>query len=261
MSTEEKKKKKSKLEKIYELKATNKGLKEENRILRRQLRDIKSGKVNGGFSEEESIGSTNESKLMEAMKALKRVTMKQEMLVNTVRTKSEQRRKQVIERDETIIRLQQEVDTLKVATSASRTADGDDNINSLRNKVAELEIRCADQENLNRMLTSQVQVGEEKIMNLERKLESAKALVGRGSSNKSVDSASSEFDLARMKKELASKIEQIVLLEFDLEMCKEELYELKQKSPYSDQHMQSHQTNSYTEDFYSDDDDDESWED
>lgn len=260
MSTEEKKKK-SKLEKIYELKATNKGLKEENRILRKQLKDFKSGKINGGTSEEESVSSANESKLMEAMQALKRVTMKQEMLVSTVRAKSEQRRKQVEERDGIITRLQQEVDSLKLAASASRSADTDDDINSLRNKIGDLEIRCADQENLNRMLTNQVRVGEEKIINLERQLESARSFVGRGSSNKSIDSSSSEFDLARMKKELASKIEQIVLLEFDLEMCKEELYEVRQKlvsDPNGDKPTFVH---SYNEDFYSDEDDEESWED
>mmetsp|Transcript_26526 Transcript_26526/g.39237 ORF Transcript_26526/g.39237 Transcript_26526/m.39237 type:complete len:261 (+) Transcript_26526:208-990(+) len=260
MSTEEKKKK-SKLEKIYELKATSKGLKEENRILRKQLKDFKLGKTNGGPSEEESVSSANESKLMEAMKALKRVTMKQEMLVNTVRTKSEQRRKQVLERDGSIRRLQQEVVSLKLAASASRSADTDDDVISLRNKIGDLEIRCADQENLNRILTNQVQIGEEKIINLERQVESARALVGRGSSNKSIDSSSSEFDLARMKKELASKIEQIVLLEFDLEMCKEELHELKENRPFPDQDMKPNYINSYTEDFYSDEDDEESWED
>jgi hypothetical protein len=38
----------------------------------------------------------------------------------------------------------------------------------------------------------------------------------------------SEMDVAKLRKDLANKIERIVLLEFDLEMCKDELHELRQ---------------------------------
>jgi hypothetical protein len=51
-----------------------------------------------------------------------------------------------------------------------------------------------------------------------------------GRSVKSSDTSASEFDMLRMKKELASKIEKIVLLEFDLEMCMDELHESKAKA-------------------------------
>jgi hypothetical protein len=80
---------------------------------------------------------------------------------------------------------------------------------------------------------------------------------------KSSETSSSEYDLARMRKELAAKIEKIVLLEFDLEMCKDELHELKQKQMRSDafpaQQVEENPTD-YQDEFFSDEEDeDEIW--
>jgi chromosome segregation ATPase len=265
MATKEKKK--SKLEKIYELQATNKGLKEENRSLRKQLQATKGADGRSQIGDDRSISSANnEEKLLEAMKALKRVTVKQEMSLNTIRSKAEHRRKQISERDETIKSLQQEVDNLKLAQEARKQADGDGDIDNLRSKVEDLELRCAEQENRNKMLTLQLEASEDKANSLQKQLNSARGLMGREPSSRSLKSSetsSSEYDLARMRKELAAKIEKIVLLEFDLEMCKDELHELKQKQMRSDafpaQQVEENPTD-YQDEFFSDEEDeDEIW--
>lgn len=262
MSTE--RKKKSKLEKIYELQATNKGLKEENRNLRKELTSNRRG-TGAASLDDRSIASANtEEKLMEAMKALKRVTVKQEMSLNTIRSKAEARRKQVAQRDEQINHLQQELDTFRQAQAARKELASDGDLGNLRLKVDELEFRCAEQENRNKMLTLQLEASEDKARNLHKQLESARTLMNRQPSSRSLkssDTSTSEFDLLRMKKELASKIEQIVLLEFDLEMCKDELHELQQKhnAPASSANQYERATD-YQDEFFSDEeDDDDMW--
>lgn len=260
------KKRKSKLEKIYELQANNKTLKEENHVLRREMEKLKRGS-----KREDSNGhvarSSNEEKLMEAMKALKRVTVKQEMSLNTIRAKAEQRRKQVSQRDEIINRLSQEVDTLKRAKKARKElatngANGN-SVDVLRNKIEDLELRSAEHENKNKMLSLQLEASEDKVKTLEKQLDSAKGGAFRGQSSRSLkssDTSSTEYDVARMKKELASKIERIVLLEFDLEMCKDEIHELKQKQQRQQQNEQLQNDNldppkpTVVDDYFSDDD-------
>lgn len=257
--------KKSKLEKIYELQATNKGLKEENRSLRKELQAAKSSAQGGASNiEDHSVSSTtnNEEKLMEAMKALKRVTVKQEMSLNTIRSKAEQRRKQVAMRDETICLLQQEIDNLKRAQEARKEADNNSDLGALRIKVEDLQLRCAELESRNRTLTLQLDASEEKARNLHKQLESVRGLMNRvpsGRSMKSSDTSASEFDLARMKKDLASKIEKIVLLEFDLEMCMDELHELKQKYKHGNDGIDAEAPTAYQDEFFSDDEDEDDW--
>mmetsp|Transcript_17645 Transcript_17645/g.29215 ORF Transcript_17645/g.29215 Transcript_17645/m.29215 type:complete len:264 (+) Transcript_17645:246-1037(+) len=257
------KKKKSKLEKIYELQATNKGLKEENRNLRKELQTVKAG--DRVFDDRSICSANNEEKLMEAMKALKRVTVKQEMSLNTIRSKAEQRRKQVAVRDDEIGSLQQEIQTLQQAQKARKAADSDGDLGNLRAQVEDLQFRCSEQENRNKMLNLQLGASEDKARSLDKQLESARGLMNRAPSSRSLksnDTSSSEFDLMRMRKELASKIETIVLLEFDLEMCKDDLHELQQKHR-NDAHgggganaVQEKFTD-YQDEFFSDDEDDE----
>jgi chromosome segregation ATPase len=254
------KKKKSKLEKIYELQATNKGLKEENRNLRKELQAVKVGE--GRVYDDRSIGSANnEEKLMEAMRALKRVTVKQEMSLNTIRSKAEQRRKQVADREEEIGNLQQQIHTLKQAQKARKQADSDGDLGNLRAQVEDLQLRCSEQENRTKMLTLQLEASEDKARSLDKQLQSARGLMDRAPSSRSLksnDTSASEFDLMRMRKELASKIEKIVLLEFDLEMCKDDLHELQQKTrnEATGNGVQEKFTD-YQDEFFSDDDEDD----
>lgn len=268
MSSTTEKKKKSKLEKIYELQAANKGLKEENRNLRKELQAKKEKGSGGGHEESHSATSSvshNEEKLMEAMKALKRVTVKQEMSLNTIRSKAEQRRKELALRDEVISRLEQELSTLKKLYEERKEADASGDVGILRERVEELAIRCSELENKNKMLTFQIEASEEKAKNFSKQLESARGLMNRspsGRSLKSNDTSVSEYDMAKMRKELASKIEKIVLLEFDLEMCMDELHELKQKHKHGEMGSAARggQAPAYQDEFFSDDDDeDEDW--
>jgi hypothetical protein len=268
MATSTDRVKKSKLEKIYELQATNKGLKEENRNLRKELQTQRSGETSGSCREDQSLcSSNNEEKLMEAMKALKRVTIKQEMSLNTIRSKAEQRRKQVTLRDETISKQQNEIDNLRQAQAARKEADSDGDLGNLRANVEHLELRCAEQENSNTMLNLQLEASEEKARHLYKQLESARGLMKRHPSGRSLKShdtsvSASEFDLLRMKKELATKIEKIVLLEFDLEMCMDEVHELKQKARHGAAGGAGivEDPTAYQDEFFSDDEEeDEMW--
>lgn len=268
MSTTDDKKKKSKLEKIYELQATNKGLKEEIRTIRRQLHSVQNGASPLPPDEQSTSSASNEEKLLEAMKALKRVTVKQEMSLNTIRSKAEQRRQQVAERDEMIKQLQEEINTYKDAQKARKSVSNNSDLAGLREKVEDLQLKCSEQENRNKMLTLQLEASEEKTRNLNKQLESARILMERAPSSRSIKSAessASEFDVARMRRELATKIERIVLLEFDLEMCKDELHEIKQQrqmmhDAFPVQNVQTNDAGFNGDDFFSDDeDDDELW--
>lgn len=270
MSTDQTKTKKSKLEKIYELQASNKGLKEEIRILRKQLNNAQNGVASSSASnaDDASTNSTNEEKLLEAMKALKRVTVKQEMSLNTIRSKAEQRRNQVVERDRKIDELLQEIEAYKEAQTARKLSSNDTDLGALRGKMDDLQLKCSEQENRNKMLSLQLETSEEKVKSLQKQLDSARILMERDPSSRSIKSAessASEFDVAKMRRELANKIERIVLLEFDLEMCKEELHEIKQQrqmmhDAFPFQNVQANATGFSGDDFFSDDeDDDELW--
>ena len=249
------------MEKIYELQAAIKGLKEENRTLRKQVHSLKQQDGASKEYDERSMGSSNnEEKLLEAMKALKRVTVKQEMSLNTIRSKAEKRRHQIAQRDSHIKDLQHEIKTLKQAQQARKEADDSTDLNSLRAKVEDLELRCAEQENRNKMLTLQLDASEDKAKNLQKQLQSARGLMDRPPSSrslKSADTSASEFDLARMRKELAAKIERIVLLEFDLEMCRDELHELKQRQMRDDSYPTQVMDPGGPDDYFSEEDDDD----
>jgi chromosome segregation ATPase len=256
------KQKKSKLEKIYELQAANKSLKEENRTLRKQLHAASSGASLASSKVDGPVTST-EAKLLEAMRALKRVTVKQEMALNTIRQKASERRRQVDDRDRKIRALQQEIKTLEDANKARQALSSDTDIGGLRNEVEDLQLKCAEQENRVKMLTLQLEASEDKARNLQKQLDSARNLMERAGSVrslKSTDTAASEYDLARMRKELANKIERIVLLEFDLEMCRDELHELKQKYGVDDafpSRVKSGNTSGSGHESFSDDDEDD----
>jgi cell division septum initiation protein DivIVA len=238
MAADEKKRKKSKLDKIYEMQAANKELKEENRSLRKQLEAQKHGQsprstTSGGKHVGTSRGGgssqwgndNDDEKLLQAMKTLKRVTVNQEKTLSSYRKKAEQRRQEIEERDKTIGSLKNEVAKLERSRKTSKDTNNDDSLDPLRAKVEDLQVMCSDYEARNMEL-------EEQAKRLQTQLDSARSLlhggVGSTRSMRSGDTSLSEADVARLKKDLAKKIERIVLLEFDLEMCKDELHELRQ---------------------------------
>jgi predicted RNase H-like nuclease (RuvC/YqgF family) len=116
-------------------------------------------------------------------------------------------------------------DSIERSQKTSRDTTNDDSVDALRAKVEDLQVTCSDYETRNKEL-------EEQAKRLQKQLDSARSLLhgGAGSTRsiRSGDTSLSEADVARLKKDLAKKIERIVLLEFDLEMCKDELHELRQ---------------------------------
>jgi predicted RNase H-like nuclease (RuvC/YqgF family) len=98
-------------------------------------------------------------------------------------------------------------------------------VDALHAKLEDLQVICSNYEARNMEL-------EEQAKRLQKQLNSARSLthggVGSTRSMRSGDTSLSEVDVPRLKKHLAKKIERIVLLEFDLEMCEDELHELRQ---------------------------------
>lgn len=238
MAADGEKRKKSKLDKIYEMQVANKELKEENRSLRRQLEAQKQGQsprsgtlggkhisTSTGGGSSQWCNSNDDEKLLQAMKTLKKVTVNQEKTLSSYRKKAEKRRQEIEDRDKTIDSLKNEVAKLERSRKTSNDTNNDDSVDALRAKVEDLQVTCSDYEARNNEL-------EEQAKRLQKQLDSARSLLhgGAGSirSMKSGDTSLSEADVARLKKDLAKKIERIVLLEFDLEMCKDELHELRQ---------------------------------
>lgn len=81
---------------------------------------------------------------------------------------------------------------------------------------------------------------------------------------RSVDTSLSNLDVARLRKELAKKIERIDLLEFDLEMCRDALHSIPYGSrsnglfpsrPSDAQNTTDREDNYYSDEDEEDDDD------
>lgn len=228
-------KKKSKLDRIFELQADRKRLKEENKSLRKQLDAHQQGTASP--NRKRAAKSSEEEKLLAAMNALKRVTVKQEQNLCTLRSKAEERRQELAEKDLKIDALKKEVSKLKRSlkakhkTAPSSSTISDDIDSDLRTKMEELQLNSTEQANRNKELTEQLKESEERVKSLQKQLDSARGLIKGSPSATSIlssgDMSMSEMDVAKLRKDLANKIERIVLLEFDLEMCKDALHELR----------------------------------
>jgi chaperonin cofactor prefoldin len=100
-------------------------------------------------------------------------------------------------------------------------------VDALHAKLEDLQVICSNYEAQNMEL-------EEHAKRLQKQLNPARSFshggVGSTRSMRSGDTSLSEADVARLKKDLAKKIE---LLEFDLEMCEDELHELRQEQQMS----------------------------
>ena len=153
-SLEGKKKKKTKLEKICELESSIKILKEENNRLKTEVRSSKASKASedasivSEFTDGASVGGSvggNEEKLKDALRALKRVTLKQEMSLKTLRSKAKQRRAEIEHKEQIIEKLEEENRSLKKAHEKLRGV-GTDDVSSLKARVVDLELELAREE-------------------------------------------------------------------------------------------------------------------
>lgn len=251
MSSPEGKTKKTKLEKIAELECKLKVVIEENRRLkgssnetsRRLSSKLAEDVSNNWWSTDDSpsvvsstTGGGDVEKLKEALRALKRVTVKQEMTLTTLRQTSKQRRGEIEQKDKIMKNLEAENKAFQRA-HARMTARGGDDISELRARVADLELRLAKEETAKEAQSRKLKESEEGITSLQTQLASMR---GRGvdrntsfGSMSMISDASAGEDVAKLKRELAKKMEKIVNLHHDLEVAKDEIHDLKQRSQFS----------------------------
>jgi uncharacterized protein YukE len=267
------KKKKTKMEKICELESSLKIQKEENRRLKKEIQTLKaSGKEDlsiasewSGFSNGPSVGDSSvggaggsEEKLKEALRALKRVTVKQEMSLKTFRAKAKQRRGEIEQKDQIVETLQEEIKALERAHEKLR-GSGTDDLSKLKARVADLELQLAKEETGKEEQSKKLQATTKDITSLRDQLETVKGRPQRAPSSRSVrstdSSASAMEDMARLKRELANKLEKVATLEFDLEGARDEIFELKQKSQFDAAFPVTPAPG--MDDFFDDDDEDE----
>ena len=295
------KKKKTKLEKIGELETEMKLLKDENKKLKKQvhylkksssssnhpsspkpslLEELESITTGGGTAdgqnssvaaggESSSVaggsmtgGSTVDDKLKDALRALKRVTMKQELELKKLRQKSKQRRHEIETKDRIMDKLQNEIQSLKDAFEKIRNATSDQD---LKLRLVDLELQLAKEKatkehqskELSRsqhdVQTLQGQLAKVKNSNLlgakmmkQQSSPSSKSFQSNDNSNNN-NNTSNNDDLgsmasstiaedgayiAKLRKELSKRIETIANLEFELETARDEIHDMKRNKQY-----------------------------
>lgn len=239
-------KKKSKLEKIAELESNLKLSKEENRRLKKEVHLLKSVGSGGapvspkkGDSPFYAVaGGSQEQldKMKDALKALKRVTINQEMSLQSLRAKASQRRQELESRDNTIGKMKRHIAHLKKQLAIQQQQGSNGNLqerhNQLQDTLLERDGQIED-------LQERLGTSESKIKSLERQLEQRRGPFARENSSNSMKSHESgagdvasvstaqEFDLSKLKKEIAKKSSKIVDLEYQLELVKDQLHEVR----------------------------------
>jgi DNA repair exonuclease SbcCD ATPase subunit len=280
MPPEEKKERKTKLEKICELESSLKLLKEENRRYKKEVAHLKdrhnedehSASQVSEFSDFPSVtspggkagGRKNEEKLKDALRALKRVTVKQELSLKTLRSKAKQRRSELEQKDSIIEKMRDEIKALKKAHDRMRGNDTA-GAGALRQRVADLELQLAKEDTKNEEQNKRLVETTENVSTLRGQLDGLKGRVSRAPSSQSVRSGSSQGssveDINRLKRELATKMEKIANLEYDLEVAQEEIVEMRQTKfatdAFADGFGTAFPSNAAAEDFFTDDEDDE----
>jgi uncharacterized coiled-coil protein SlyX len=242
----------SKTEKIAELQSKLKLLAEENKQLNRESKkNSLSARQDAGDNIERNSESSGKSrgerdKLKEALRALKRVTVKQEMSLATLRQRSKQRRGEIEQKDKIMRKLQEENKAYRIAHEKIRENNGNDD---LRARLADLELQLAKEENTKAEQSEKLKEREAGITSLQAKLSkntnnkggsrgvsrttSSDSSVGGLSMASASSSITSAEDVGRMKRDLAKKMEKITNLQHELEACKDEIHDLKQKDRFS----------------------------
>jgi len=247
-SPTEVKKKKTKLEKIAELEAKLKLLKEENTRLKNELEGSSANgspkkssddwsindSPSGRSNRSRRVGGGDVEKLKDALRCLKRATVKQEMSLTSLRQKSKQRRQEIESKDQIIRKLKEENKAFRIAHEKLR-GSGDDDVSALRRRIADLELQLAKEETSKEEQNRKLKKSEEGITSLKSQLADLKGRgVTRNSSFSSfMSDTSSGEDLVRLKTELAKKAEKIASLQYDLELCRDEVHDLRQRHEFN----------------------------
>lgn len=262
---ESNRKRKTKLEKIAELESKVKILNEENSRFRREIHSLKSTGVRDGvkvaaFPEVSAGSSGSEEKLKEAIRALKRVSVKQEVSLTALRSKARQRRAELDHKDKCIERLEEQLKAMEKAHERLK-GNGTGDVGALRARLADLELKLAKEEAGKQEQSKELIASKEDVSTIRTQLDNLKGRMHRVSSSKSLRStdssnASSSEDLARLKRELAKKTEKIVILENDLEEARDEIFQLR-KRKQTDASFPTTPAPAGADDFFSDNEDDE----
>lgn len=248
MSFPDNKPKKTKLEKIAELEGKLKVVIEENRRLKGTAGESSielSSKLSEdarntdwvAFDDGPSVASSKSGggdveKMKEAVRALKRVTVKQEMTLATLRQKSKQRRNEIDEKDRLIKDLMAENKAFRIAHERMTSVGGDD-ISELRARIGDLQLQLAKAQTTKETQSQMLKESKEGINSLQTQLA---ILRGRGvdrttsfGSQSIISEASAGENIVKLKRELAKKTEKIVNLQHDLEVAKDEIHDMKQR--------------------------------
>ena len=192
------------------------------------------------------------------MRALKRVTVKQELSLSSLRSKARERRHEIEQKNDKIKELKNENKALTEVHEKMLSMDTSD-VGALTAKVAELELQLARAGSKNSEQTKKLEESKESMTTLRGQLEKVRNRPQRQPSSRSVRSneysLSAAEDVNRLKRELARKLETIVNLEHSLQLAEDEIHDLKQKR---DLHAEFPPTPAPgAEDFFSDDEEEE----
>jgi len=235
----------TKTEKIAELQGKLKILVDENRQLTEDAENNKSSEgLGNGSSHHKSVSTKERDKLREALRTLKRVIVKQEVSLATLRQKSKERRLEIEYKDKIIKKLELENASFRKAHERMKNEDdNEDDIAVLRSKFADLQLRLANEENSKAEQCEKLKEREAGISSLQAMLADAKGRgLNRSNSSDSYGQISmmSEStagnvgdEVAKLKKQLAQRSEKITNLQYDLDICKDEIHDLKQRNQFT----------------------------
>jgi hypothetical protein len=234
----------TKTEKIAELQGKLKILVDENRRLTEDAETNKSSEgLGNGSSHHKSVSTKERDKLREALRTLKRVIVKQEVSLATLRQKSKERRLEIEYKDKIIKKLELENASFRKAHERMKNEnENEDDVAVLRSKLADLQLRLANEENSKAEQSEKLKEREAGISSLQAMLADAKGRgVNRSNSSDSYghlsmmsdSTAGTGDDIAKLKKQLAQRSEKITNLQYELDICKDEIFDLKQRNQFT----------------------------
>lgn len=228
----------TKTEKIAELRGKFKILQDENRVLKEEVESHKTSEGISNGSNHRTVSTKERDKLKEALRTLKRVTVKQEVSLATLRQKSKERRQEIEYKDKLIKKLELENEAFHKAHERM-TNTTDDDVAELRSKLADMQLKLANEENTKAEQSEKLREREAGISSLQAMLADARGRgVARTTSSDSAglsmmsDSTAGE-DTAKLKKELAKRSEKITNLQYELDVLKDEIHDLKQRNQFT----------------------------
>eukprot|EP00978_Attheya_sp_CCMP212_P048193 scaffold483837_cov59-Attheya_sp.AAC.2 len=303
--TKNKPRTKSKMEKIFQLQASNKALKVDNKTVRNELRELNKRlaameralyKVAGSDTEslietasrqsshkhsrrasnESQASMKTEERMKTAMRALQSVTVTQEKKLHNLRSTLEESKYELNDKSNEIESLKNECVALKATLEEdteksavySSVQELRDVLESKVKHITQLEVKAKESNTHNKMIKMQLANSEAKGDTLKSQLQRAQNQLEKASNNDSSQSLSnlsesrdlSEKDINRLRHDLITKIEKIVLLEFELEMSKDEIEDLKEALRRQDEDnfpRDVDEDDFFSHDQFDDDDDDE----